>query len=575
MREREMRTPRLMGVVLPRSSAWTLLTFAALLTGSSWNALAAPGPDTLVLGRPASRSQAIAVLSSGSPLPIPCLTPIVQNLQRDAQRMAPAVRRAYATLIGEAQIPGERRFLLPDGTLYRYSLERSTFDRMDLDDADRDGTPDAVEAAAEGLALARRLLVQDLELPSPGPVEVLLANVGGNVDGYLLTRRRNERRFLIVLHATPHGGVPEIRRAALHQYAHAVVAASGPSLAPGWGEALATWAQLQADGGPDAGIALLLARRLRGLASGLLSDDLDLAAGNAAWLEFLESAYGPGSVRLTIEELGQGGPASAALDRALRRAAGENLASAFREFHLWSVLTGPRSDRRHFAFAGRLAAPAFASVFEGLPALAVQPDPAVAPLGAVQALIAPEEDRGGMTVRFEGEVPGLWQADLLLASDTGELRRVPMGVGADGRTHVTVPLDGLAEAVLLVRNLDDSGPPRRYSWSANREEGYPFELASLEASLLEGERGGVLLRWETASEQGLVGFNVLRTREDGGEVLRINPVWIPAIGDASMPALYQFLDMSADAGGRYRYRIEGVTTEGLSSVSAPISVAAQ
>lgn len=539
-------------------------------------AVALPAADGAFGGRPAPRAQAVASLSAASQLPIPCLTPILQAVQREGYRTVPSARRALAALLAETALAAERRLALPDGTVFRYSADPQSPDGVDATDEDGDGTPEAVEAAARGLAEARDLLVEGLDLPAPGAVEVLLADVGDGVDGYVLTRRRSDRRLLIVLDTAPRGGAREIRRAAIHQYAHVVGAAVGPAGLPaGWSEALATWAELRLGGADeDPELAALLSRRLAGLHAGLLAEDLDLAAGNAAWLAFLEAAYGAASVRATIEELAAGGPAAAALDRGARRGGGASLESAFRDFHLWSVLTGGRDDGRHFPFASRLAPPAFASVFEGLPCLAVQPEPALEPLGAVQALVVSEEERGGLTLRFEGETPGTWDADLLLVMDSGQLRRVPVEIGPDGRGRLTVPLDGLAEALLLVRNLDESGGPRRYSWSADRAAGYPFEIASLDASPLENGEG-VLLRWETASESGLVGFNVRRILEGGSEERRINPVWIPAFGNLSSPAFYQFVDATAEPGFSYRYRIEGVTSEGLSSFSDPVVVEAK
>lgn len=524
-------------------------------------------------GRPAARAQAMAALGAPAQLPGPCLTPILHAVQRDGYRAAASARRALATLLAETVLAGEKRLVLPDGTVFRYSLDPQSADRLPAEDGD--GTPEAVEEAARGLAQARELLVEGLDLPSPGAADVLFADLGDGVDGYALARRRSDRHPLIVLDTAPRGGPRDIRRAAIHQYGHLVAAAIGPAgLPPGWSEALATWAVLRLGGAEDPRLTALLSQRLSRLHSGLLAEDLHSAAGNAVWLAFLESAYGGASVRATIEELAAGGPAAAALDRGARRGAGASLESALRDFHLWSVLTGPRDDSRHFPFASRLAPPAFASVFEGLPCLAIQPEPALGPLGAVQALVTPQAERGGLTVRFEGETPGAWGVDLLLVADSGQLRRVPVEIGADGRGRLTVPLDGLAEVLLLVRNLDDSGDSRRYSWSADRAAGYPFEIASLDASPLENGEG-VLVRWETTSESGLVGFNVLRALEGGNEERRINAVWVPAFGNLSSPAFYQFVDATAEPGHSYRYRIEGVTGEGLSSFSDPIPVEAK
>ena len=102
------------------------------------------------------------------------------------------------------------------------------------------------------------------------------------------------------------------------------------------------------------------------------------------WLSFLSEFYGPTAVRATLQELGRGGPVAIALDRGVRSLdSGDDLASAFREFHLWTILVGERDDEQHFSFAADIAAPGFASDAEGLPALSVQTDPAIAPLSSV------------------------------------------------------------------------------------------------------------------------------------------------------------------------------------------------
>ena len=56
-----------------------------------------------------------------------------------------------------------------------------------------------------------------------------------------------------------------------------------------------------------------------------------------------------------------------------------------------------------------------------------------------------------------------------------------------------------------------------------------------------------------------------------GIATTINPVWIPALGDAATPTSYRFVDLSATPGQGYVYRIQGITRDGLTSLSDPIS----
>jgi hypothetical protein len=455
-----------------------------------------------------------------------------------------------------------------DGIVLRYTLDRGAPDRIDAADEDGNAQPDLVEAVLAGVQSARHVLVDQLDLPQPGAMEIVLARLGGSVEGVTIPAAGGASRTALVLEAAPKAGAAGARREAVHQYAHAVALGLG-AVPPGWAEALAVWTTMGLERGPDSRTADLLSRRIDRLPEGLLAEDPELGAGNALWLAFLAEEYGTTTVALTMRELGTGAPPVAALDRALRRGSGATLDAALRELHVWSVLVGERSDGRHFPFAERLATPRPQASAEALPVLSVRADPAVAPLGAVTLRTGASEIEGGLTLRFEGETPGRWEADLLLVSRDGRLRRVPLSLGAEGSGEVTVPAQGLREVFVLARNLDrEDRRPRRYTWAAHSDRGFPFELASLQA-VRAGS--GTLVSWETASERGLVGYNVLRVSQEGGSPARLTPVWIPAVGDAVTPASYQFLDPDAPEGSTYLYRIEGITLEGLSSLSELVS----
>ena len=552
--------------MLATSARWRPVTVALLVLA----AVAAHGPARAEGGyasRPATRAQSLAALSGGGPLPLDCLTPLIQSLRQDPSSGTAAARRALSLLQLDAPLTGERRIADRDGDVVRFSMERSSFDRVDATDGDADGQPDIVDSVFEGLAAARHLFVDQMGLPAPGPADVLLAKLGGGLDGYLIPGGRGGRP-LLVIEAAPRGGAAAARNATIHQFAHAAALATGPAMPAGFGEAIATWAVVEASGGPDGRQTGLIARRLARLDAGLATDDLALAAGNAAWLAFLREAYGLTAVSLAVEEVSTGAPVAAAFDRALRRAVGETFAAAFREFQLWSVLTGDRSDGRHFSFADRLPSPTFAAEAEGLPALSVQADPPVSSAGAAMILITPRESGGGLTVRFEGDLVARWEADVLLVDGERRIRRLALDLSAEARGGVTVPLTGVAEAILLVRNLDGEGrASHRYTWSAHREPGFPCEIAAMDVRPADSPEGALLVTWETASERAVAGFNVLRRREGAADEIRINPIWVPPLGDTTTPASYQFLDTTADPRFRYLYRIEAVTPEGLSGLS--------
>lgn len=533
---------------------------------------ATPPSEGFPVARPASRLQAVTVLSGGAPEPHACLTPLVQAVRSESVKASAPARRAFAVLASDNPLLGERRAVAADGTVVRYTAERASLDRIDPADDDGNGRPDLVDVVLAGIQDARSLLRGRLELGVSSPVEIVLGRLGSGIDGLTLPDPDGDGRLVIVLESVPRGGNASLRRAAAHQFGHAAAGSLGPGLPATWAEALATWVEIELGDENERSLAPIV-HRLERLADGLDADDIVAAAGNAAWLAFLDEAYGPTSVRLSLDEIATGAPIEAALDRALQRAAAMRLRDAFRDFHLWSVLVGDRADGRHFPFAARIPGPRFASSWTGLPALSILSEPPVAGLGAAHAVVRLDEAQGGVTFRFEGELSTRWDADLLLLTKEGRLHRVAILVGADGRGEATVPLDGIREVLLLVRNLgSDGGAPRRYTWSAFRVPGYPFELASLSATRSTASDAPVLVSWETISETGVIGYNVWRLPADGGSPTRINPVWVPAVGDRVTASLYRFVDGGADPAKPVSYAIEGVTRDGLSSRSDPVPV---
>ena len=543
--------------IAPLAICW-LLPLAAAAPGTS---PAAEVPSQL---RASLRAQAVATLSAGGAHPIPCLSPLLQSLSQDPSEATVAERRALLLLQNEPALAGERRFFGADGTVVRSAVDGPTgrvFPRGDEE------APETVEAVLDGISDARKLLVEQIGLPAPPPLEVVLGHLGSGIDGYLFPQTRRDGRAMAVLDATRRDGAPAVRRSAAHQFAHAVAIALGSGLSPAFGEALAAWTSLRLYGVADDRVASTLSERLDRLGTGLVVDEARLAAGNAAFFAFLDEAYGPTVVGLAFQELAAGEEAPVALDRAMRRGAGATFAEAFRDYQLWCHFVGERSDGLHFSFADRLDAPAIPLRFEGLPALSILEAPPVGALGAASVLLRPDAADGGMIVRFEGDAEGRWEADLLIFDAERRARRVPIALAEDGAGETTVPLEAITEAVLLVRNLEPEGAPRRFSWSASLDRAFPFEASTTEARPIPG--GGVLVSWETLSERSLIGFSVLRRSEPAGRWVRINPLWIPPMGDGSTAVSYVFLDETAPEGASLLYRIEGVTSDGLSGFSDP------
>ncbi|MCP3980286.1 MAG: hypothetical protein GY716_13360 [bacterium] len=496
-----------------------------------------------------------------------CLTVGVDSIRRMRQPRTATTRRATTVLQSRRALPGERS-LEAHGILFRFETVPAIPELPQP-------TPAAVDAAIDGIGAARKLLVDTLELPDAEIGEVLLTELGDRVDGYVVPAFAYAHHGFqrIVLDVTPRSGAAGARRAAAHQFSHAVVHALSPGLPVEWAEAFATWVAQTVEGQPDEFTLAGYDDRLEHMHLGLFEPGLRFAAGNGLWFTFLEQDYGMPAIRLTLEELAKGTDAATALDLAIRRVSTDDLATALREFHVWNLLVGPRADRRHFPFAAQLDGPWFASDDVGLPALSVQSNAAVGPFGAAHVLLRPEAQDGGMTIQFEGDFAAEWACDVLLVSDSGEQRRVPVDVSPEGRGGVTVPLDGLKEAVLLVRHLGGGEGPQRYTYAVDHEKAYPFELASLEAFNFDERDASVIVQWETLAERDLIGFNVLRYRDPAGPATTINPIWIPALGDLAQPTAYHFLDETAETGVSYTYRIQGITRDGLAGLSEPVSLA--
>lgn len=523
----------------------------------------------VVLGVSASLAVATAPPARDGELPfrpgrvaVPCLTPMVQSLQLAEANGGQAAGSALGALRPDLPSDPDRyldlgpgvRVLLPlPGTVAAPARLRKDLQRL-----------------SAALAETKTLLLDGYGLPAPGRLTVVLSRLETGAGGFLVPGADRGERLMILNYPTEG---ERLVRAGVHQYAHATAVAGASPVPAAWAEGFATWAGIRRTGTPSAVERAILEHRKDHLEEGLDTQNLELSAGNALWFLYLDEAFGPQAVRLTLEELRQN-PIREALEQGVRRAAGYSLGQAFREFQIWTVLTGDRSTGRHLPFAHVLSGPRFASQAESYPALSVHADAAVASLGASQVLLAGDEaGTGGLVLRFEGELGTLWEADLLLIRHDGSMHLVPVHLGADGRGRETLPLAGMREAILLIRNLDSQhSGSQRYTWAAYREAAYPFELHGLEAQPAGRPGSGILVSWETGSEQDLIGFNILRAPEAGGPPLRINPIRVPAIGDLSSATSYQYVDGSAEPGQRYTYRLEGITADGLSSRSGTVSV---
>ena len=81
-------------------------------------------------------------------------------------------------------------------------------------------------------------------------------------------------------------------------------------------------------------------------------------------------------------------------------------------------------------------------------------------------------------------------------------------------------------------------------------------------SLLLADIPPVRLTWETASEVGTAGFNILRAASADGPFKQVNSALIPAQGNEVVGATYHFADEQAAPLHRYVYRIAEVEWNG-------------
>lgn len=83
----------------------------------------------------------------------------------------------------------------------------------------------------------------------------------------------------------------------------------------------------------------------------------------------------------------------------------------------------------------------------------------------------------------------------------------------------------------------------------------------------------IQIRWKTASQLNLQGFNLLRSEGDEDSFLPINPNLIPVQGDRVAGSQYQYIDKQVQPGKTYYYKIEKVTIQGSREVISQTKVA--
>jgi len=250
-----------------------------------------------------------------------------------------------------------------------------------------------------------------------------------------------------------------------------------------------------------------------------------------------------------------------ATSRVLPEAAGITLDDALREFAAWNLFTGERDDGLHYSFGRTFPGAELQLVGRAMP-LDLGPVEPIEAMGSIAFRIPSDGGVGAldMSLLAEGGAAG---ADLLVfyRAQGGRPVLVPIAVASDGRGQISVPWDDAIEAWLILRNAAiEQEQVARFEVRASLDPFAPFDLASFTA---EGAGESIVLTWTTASEKGLLGWNVYRARRPTGPFLRLNGVAIPAYGDGSDETGYIFVDGAVHGDRRYYYLLEGLTQSGL------------
>ena len=495
-----------------------------------------------------------------------CLTPVILEVGRQAEQ-SPALASFAALVLSPPALAKETASTTPDGHFtIHFTTDRSAGHGVLGADRDGNGSPDYVDQVAAALTAARQRLLGRLGYRDPetrGPIDVFLANLGGRVDGYT-PRQSFDRPSYLVIDSRLLGNDALLRAAVAHQYAHAVLDGYSSDAPIWWVEATASWLE-----GVIVGSYAHYAGSVQGAieqsAAGLGGDQAPLLQGRLLWPAYLSSVSTRGSLVRDIWELldrqGSGADLWLATEQVLR-SAGMSLEETFSEYALWLLLSGERSDGRHFPFAERLDGVSYSGSFKNYPAAEIQALPMLAPFGVSFVRLGADGAEGGLRLRFEGDSPGLFQAQLLLTprKEGAPLLRVTVAVDSRGHGSIGIPWATFSEAVLIVGNVVRSGEPAPYSFIARPDPSFPFELTSFTA---EPDGEDVRITWETRSEDGLFGWVVYRSEQERDAPHRVNDVIVPAIGDGDGPVAYQYLDHGVFAGRTYHYSLVGVTRDGL------------
>jgi hypothetical protein len=97
---------------------------------------------------------------------------------------------------------------------------------------------------------------------------------------------------------------------------------------------------------------------------------------------------------------------------------------------------------------------------------------------------------------------------------------------------------------------------------------------TLSAFKAEARDSYVLSSWTTTAEQGIAGYHLWRKGSGDADYRRLTVGLIPAQGDASTGASYEYADAGVVAGESYLYKMEVVDLAGLNKFEGPVTIVA-
>ncbi len=518
----------------------------------------------------------LAAVAGAESFPVGCATPLIAALERPESPLPPPLRQAYGALSGRPVLDAERVSVTRDGQFAIHYSDSARAFGVRPADRDRNGLPDIVDHLSESLAASRSFLVSRLGYPPPTPesqaLDVYLVDLGHGLEGFAVAAGAPEGGTVsgappfLVLDAN----LPDDRllAAALHQVAHASLDALARS-APWWSEASAAFLTLAATGDVR-GFEPALRARLQSPGRGLGADDLAIMQGSLLWPLFLSERTGDAAIVRQIwgDIAARGADPLAAADRVLRGDAGVTLAQAFREYSAWNLFTGSRDDGRHYSMARSFPDAALTTIGPALP-IDLDPVAPLEPMGSIAFRLPGNQGRGALDldVRARGAAPA---ADLLVAlrAETRGPVLLTVPLDASGAGRVSIPWPDVQEAWIILRNGAPLPGAAAFEVHGVLDPVAPYDLASFVA---EGMGASMVLEWSTASEKGLVGWNVYRSESPSGPFTRLNALAIPAFGDGAADTGYIFIDDTARPGRRYYYEVEGFTDLGLPDRSPIVS----